>query len=547
MGSKTIGLAKLGSATNTMVFGDNVGGNIVTFDGLAVKQHLYASNTNLYTDINSNVAQNTVMTVSSENEYFFTRYGTHFINSKITANAGKTVWSQDQKYGLTIFTDGTDTESGNAKIEWMELETGLTKSTPLIINYDGSLTIGSNLNVNLLQVSTINAVSGNAIFNGNLKITANGANAALRITQSGTGNVLVIDDATDDTTPLIIDSSGNLVKGANAVYSSVGRTGVATITATQFHNQSLALFTWSTNRTFRGGLQFVNSLGSSPGVITPIADGTATNLGDILWTAYDAGSVLRPAAMIFASTIDTSSTRVLGRLNFAVTRADTGATSPSVEMRLEENGYLQINSGYGSLQNTFGVRAWVNFDACTKANLLGNFVQNSGNVTGTISNNRIYINTSPTAHGLITGSTVNVSYKTGDSNVGPAGKLTTTRVDDFIFYVSNTGSGYWTGGAGYPGISFRSGTLYLERNSIRGSGAVRSITDLGVGIKIINFQYDMPDVNYSVVGTTGNLGTVGIVSSSVGLAPETSYVQIRTVDTANTPTDFAYNNIIVVR
>lgn len=555
MGSKTIGLAKLASAANTEVFGDNIAGSIVSFDAVAIKQHLFASNTNLFTEVNANVAGNTVLTISSENQTLYNKYSAHFINSNVTANAGRTVWSQDQRYGLAISTQGTNTVFANAVVEWIELQSGLAQSTPLIINYDGSIVVNNSLivsnsvNVNLINVSTINAISGNAIFNGNLKIISNGANAALRITQIGTGNVLVIDDATDDTTPLIIDSSGNLVKGANAVYATVGRTSIATAAPTQFHNQNIGIYTWTTNRTFRNGIHFINSISSGVGNIVA-GDGTATNLGDILWNTFDSSTtpILRPAAMIFAQSGNVTNERVTGRIFFAVTRSeDTGG--PTVQMSLDENGNLKINSGYGSAQNTFGIRAWVNFDSSpdTKANLKGSFVQNSANATGVASNTLIYVDTTPTPHGLSTGAAINVVYKTGDSNLTPSGHRTITRISDYIFYIANTGTGYPTGASGYPGISYRNGTLFMERNSIRNSGAVSSITDMGVGIKIINFQYSMPDVNYCVVGTTGNLSAVGIVSVSVGRAPSTGHVQITTTDTSNVATDFAYNNVIIVR
>lgn len=47
-----------------------------------------------------------------------------------------------------------------------------------------------------------------------LALTQQGSGSALELTNSGTGNVLVIKDETSDTTPLIIDSTGNLVIGS---------------------------------------------------------------------------------------------------------------------------------------------------------------------------------------------------------------------------------------------------------------------------------------------------------------------------------------------
>jgi len=49
------------------------------------------------------------------------------------------------------------------------------------------------------------------IFTGNVTITDNSANAALRITQTGSGNVLLVEDsANPDSTPFVIGASGNV-------------------------------------------------------------------------------------------------------------------------------------------------------------------------------------------------------------------------------------------------------------------------------------------------------------------------------------------------
>jgi hypothetical protein len=71
---------------------------------------------------------------------------------------------------------------------------------------------GANLNGVDLTVSGTSTLSGNAV----ISVTDN-TNAALRITQLGTGNALLVEDsANPDSTPFVIDTSGNVIVGTTA-------------------------------------------------------------------------------------------------------------------------------------------------------------------------------------------------------------------------------------------------------------------------------------------------------------------------------------------
>ena len=81
--------------------------------------------------------------------------------------------------------------------------------------------------------------------------------------------------------------------------------------------------------------------------------------------------------------------------------------------------------------------------------------------------------------------------------------------------------------------------------AINGDGGVTSISDNATGKYTINFDFTMPDTNYSVVGTTmtrsGNFGGFFSVVANTSGVPElysTSGVRILTAETVNgTPTD----------
>jgi hypothetical protein len=89
--------------------------------------------------------------------------------------------------------------------------------------------------------------------------------------------------------------------------------------------------------------------------------------------------------------------------------------------------------------------------------------------------------------------------------------------------------------------------------AIRASGNVSSITDNGTGDYTINFTTAMPDINYSVIGTTSpSTGITDVPRAtlvlSFGTAPTTSARKIFTGDTANANfQDCEYINCAIFR
>jgi hypothetical protein len=403
-------------------------------------------------------------------------------------------------------------------------------STVNVTTLNGTTVNTLTTNTSTLNVSVINALGGNTVFNGNLVLNSTGTTDSLSINSAGA--------------IFEIDSIGRVIRGSNTALATVGIGGAAFTPGFQNHgneNQAsgLGLFAWLGAALNSPQLLFSKSDSGTVGTHTSVGSGSV--LGAIGFNGSD-GTTFSTSATITSIVEGTVSTGVVPSFLRFSTRG-TGGTF-NEKMRLTADGDLRFNSGYGSAQNAYGVRAWVNFDSLTSANLFGNFVQNSGNATGTVSNTRIYVNTA-TDHGLIVGSQINVAYQTGDSNLAFGLRTVSAVIDNLTFWYANTTAGFPAGGS--AGASFRSGTVFLERNTIRGSGAVSSITDIGVGTKIVNFAYSLTDANYSVVGTAGNLAVVGIVSTALGGAPDSEFIRIRTATVANTETDFSYNNIVVVR
>jgi hypothetical protein len=92
-----------------------------------------------------------------------------------------------------------------------------------------------------------------------------------------------------------------------------------------------------------------------------------------------------------------------------------------------------------------------------------------------------------------------------------------------------------------------------ETNSIRASGNVSSITNVGTGEKTVNFATAMQDVDYCAVATSGNAGsgsgTVGsaITHYTVNGTYSTTAVQFRSVNINNTATNYRTTTVAIFR
>jgi len=131
----------------------------------------------------------------------------------------------------------------------------------------------------------------------------------------------------------------------------------------------------------------------------------------------------------------------------------------------------------------YGARAWVNFDATTAL---------SPAVTGSYTRATTTTTIVCAGHGLKTGSSVYLDF---GGTGGPADGIytitavTTTTVADDTFTVTTA-----------SGTNATGQTVTLPRWTIKGSGNVSSVSNLGTGLAAINFTTQMPSVNYAFSG-----------------------------------------------
>jgi len=237
---------------------------------------------------------------------------------------------------------------------------------------------------------------------GSLAIaTTDNVNAALRITQLGTGNALLVEDSTNpDASPFVIDANGRVVAGGLVPYPINTITGRIQAQSTSVFDGGFESTIWSAdnNPTF---ISFGKSRGASVGTQTIV--NSADSIGVLQFAGSD-GTAFIEAARITAAVDGTPGTNDMpGRLVFSTT-AD-GASTPTERMRIDSAGRVGIGisatTGYrvligGSLTdsvNARGLQVQTAITASTNTtpryfNSLANTASNSGTpyTVATISN-----------------------------------------------------------------------------------------------------------------------------------------------------------------
>lgn len=176
-------------------------------------------------------------------------------------------------------------------------------------------------------------------------IAANSTSDALRITQTGSGNALVVEDsANPDATPFVVNTNGQVISGATTAQTSAFSViPQLQINGTGAQETTIGLFRWS-NNTGQPTLNFDKSRGASVGTRGIVQ--SADVLGYLSFEGDDGTNFIR-AASISSEVDGTPGTNDMpGRLVFSTT-AD-GASSPTERMRITNAGQFGINGAPSS-------------------------------------------------------------------------------------------------------------------------------------------------------------------------------------------------------
>jgi sugar lactone lactonase YvrE len=213
-----------------------------------------------------------------------------------------------------------------------------TNITGTAANFNINGTVGATT-ANTGAFTTLSA-SGTTTLSGNqiISVTDN-TNAALRITQTGTGNALLVEDsANPDSTPFVIDANGRVVVGNTLPYTFAGTITPFTQLLGTTSNSGLVTGRWAAS-TGDSSIKLVKSRSTTIGTNGVVSSGD--NLGNISFEGDD-GTAFIQAATITSSVDGTPGTSDMpGRLVFSTT-AD-GASTPTERMRISSTGQTTIS------------------------------------------------------------------------------------------------------------------------------------------------------------------------------------------------------------
>jgi len=181
------------------------------------------------------------------------------------------------------------------------------------------------------------SASGNAV----ISVTDN-TNAALRITQLGTGNALLVEDETNpDSTPFVVTADGRVILGTTEAAATYGATTpFMQVRGTDGSTSAASIESNSTTATRGGTLFLTRSRGTTVGSTAIVADDD--RLASIIGSGAD-GSTFVQAARIDVEVDGTPGTNDMpGRLVFSTT-AD-GASTPTERMRIDSAGRTVIGA-----------------------------------------------------------------------------------------------------------------------------------------------------------------------------------------------------------
>ena len=219
-----------------------------------------------------------------------------------------------------------------------------------------------------------------------------------------------------------------------------------------------------------------NEMGVGAVTLNAIADGVITNTKISASAAIDL-SKLATGALPAAITI--ASANIVDGTIATADIASAAITAP------------KLDGAQTGTAPVFGVRAWVNFNGTTSADISGTYTRSLTTVTVTTS----------VPHGLIVGHKVFLDFTSG------------TAVDGAFYVATVPDASSFTVTHGTSGTT--SGNVTLSRRLINASGNVVNVSYLATGKYAVNFTTALPDANYARSGFANfNSGlTAGLVGT----------------------------------
>jgi len=339
------------SATNASTQATNAAGSATTASTAATNASTYATN-----------AASSATTAASE--------ASDAADSATAAASSATSASTDASTASTQASNASSsassasTSASTATTKASEAATSATNAASSATAAAASATEAASVLTNAALKNASNTFTANQVV-----AVTNNSNAALRITQLGTGNALLVEDsANPDSSPLVVDNAGNVIQGHTSTLATKNYSGNAATPAFQQHGTGISGSTlgstiWSSGSTSNAsGLILSRSKSSTIGTNATVVSGDF--LGTVSFNGDD-GTSFVTAASIVATVDGTPGTNDMpGRLVFSTT-AD-GASSPTERMRITNSG----NVGIGKTAPAYKV------DVTGDVNITGDFYKN---------------------------------------------------------------------------------------------------------------------------------------------------------------------------
>jgi hypothetical protein len=277
---------------------------------------------------------------------------------------------------------------------------GAATAMTLSINAQGQITSATDVSIAINGNQITSGTVGSAYISGSYTgitgvgtlttptvISVNSSSDGLRITQTGAGNALVVEDsANPDATPFVVNAEGRLIVGSTQTQPSLGVTNTPSVSVfgnsasnNGFGNYS---YTASTSGSF---FNFVKSRSVTPGSFAILT--SADDLGYIKFIGDD-GTQFVEAARIMSEVDGTPGVNDMpGRILFSTTPA--GSSTPVERMRIGSTGSIGIGTA-GT--EPFTIRNLRNFSGATSA--YG--ISQGGEIQSAVTANAYVNHTAPT-------------------------------------------------------------------------------------------------------------------------------------------------------
>lgn len=236
--------------------------------------------------------------------------------------------------------------TGSTRVSWkmadrVDTDWRWIMYTDLLENGDESFTIQGKTSGNVFTAYDGKVGIGTAAPSTKFNVVANTTYDAVRITQAGTGNALVVEDSTNpDSTPTVIDANGRLIVGKSSASTNLDTTTPQAQVHTNIASSgwsAITSFNWSSSNQ-AAGVNFAKSRSGTVGTQTIVQSGD--NIGSMIFYGDD-GTNFVPAALITASVDGTPGANDMpGRLTFAT--SSDGTKNPEERMRIDSGGRVGI-------------------------------------------------------------------------------------------------------------------------------------------------------------------------------------------------------------